>query len=1116
METSQAAYSVASTSLFAPASDPSQDRRVHAPAGQPAAAALRAFPWSEAGDTGFSAQQCARYLNASGAPSCSRPSEGAVDKCANVPHTSWVETQIREERQDSTAPRSRDSLPPFSLAAERQPVGIPGTAACERKHLGAVHDLRRQHVASVGVTPSVDETAPPQAREVCEHERWRREKPRVDLTEAHVGTTAAFHNPLARADERAMSAVGAVLSRLARKGTEDLRASGGEGVITVFHSSTEPSIGVGEYVDRLARFFRCSSECFILALIYIDRLVRRRSGFMLNSLNVHRLFITALTVASKFFDDTYYSNSFYAKVGGLSLKELNRLEVTLVILLDFRLHVMPNEFHSARAFVLEEHTVPPPMKRPAPALDASRERPAGSWQAGHGARSERCAETLGIKDASGRVCASRDCAFEEPVRSRPELSAEATHAVVRGANVSPAAGAAVETHGVANVITPATVASRSDLSRGSSSSLASNPGARDAQSWDRLGEGDRTRHCRSASRASRPVSPCPLSGLHGGEADRGELCGREETWETARLTEAGWPISGLQPVPMHGEETGVGEVPLETGFSESAGEATGGGASLQIQSCLEERLLFQTKYLGLGKAFRACEGQQTPQTRTDPRLRLAGRQQDTRLASVACTFVHGSAPLSPLASRPKDAVPCMCGSRLHAIPRMCASRCSAHCALDLAPHLPTDRETRGDGRGRSAERRESVALRSGLPEGLPETARPEGWGPTLGLSRAQSGAQGDRAEGADDAWGASGHAAVSRQRLEAETLKETGKAKRQLFSPCAGSLALLANGHFPDACHRFHCFVRRKQGRREMRREVPETHMTKATCSASRERGYYEDSERREERSRSCVVLGRGHGAFAGPHSHAWSSLASGALVFSVAKRSCCVSPGTEAVWSRTDRAEGQGDAETATAGFARGFSPQPPAPAESNLRAFLGSRDGREEAASVDVAPHTSGPLGVETLAPEAGAVSNVVRPRLEAARLLPGVPNCFSASWTASRAGFLLSLSSTASLAGFRGFCPTPVTPTERGKEGRVESPTFDSPHCMGSGRSVNSTASTVADSFANFGGEDSIGFAFSRALASPKTLQGKAREERLLRHARVHLRDSRDLTQLLGDRE
>lgn len=173
-------------------------------------------------------------------------------------------------------------------------------------------------------------------------------------------------------EDRLEVCVAVLLKNLATRGSEEASGTkGGDGVVTVFHSSEEPSISVEEYVARLYRFFRCSSACTLLALIYIDRLIRRHSGFALNVLNVHRLFVTALTVAVKFFDDTYYSNSYYAKVGGLSLKELNRLEATLLILLDFRLHVNPEEFLSARAFVLFAALEALPQRALRPARSAS-------------------------------------------------------------------------------------------------------------------------------------------------------------------------------------------------------------------------------------------------------------------------------------------------------------------------------------------------------------------------------------------------------------------------------------------------------------------------------------------------------------------------------------------------------------------------------------------------------------------------------------------------------------------------------------------------------------------------------------------------------------------------
>ncbi len=62
-------------------------------------------------------------------------------------------------------------------------------------------------------------------------------------------------------------------------------------------------------------------------------------GFAIDSYNVHRLVIAGVTVASKFFSDVFYTNSRYAKVGGLPPHELNQLELQFLLLNDFRLTI---------------------------------------------------------------------------------------------------------------------------------------------------------------------------------------------------------------------------------------------------------------------------------------------------------------------------------------------------------------------------------------------------------------------------------------------------------------------------------------------------------------------------------------------------------------------------------------------------------------------------------------------------------------------------------------------------------------------------------------------------------------------------------------------------------
>jgi hypothetical protein len=44
-------------------------------------------------------------------------------------------------------------------------------------------------------------------------------------------------------------------------------------------------------------------------------------------------------LASKFFDDQYYNNAYYAQIGGVSTEEINSLEVEFLFMINFSLHV---------------------------------------------------------------------------------------------------------------------------------------------------------------------------------------------------------------------------------------------------------------------------------------------------------------------------------------------------------------------------------------------------------------------------------------------------------------------------------------------------------------------------------------------------------------------------------------------------------------------------------------------------------------------------------------------------------------------------------------------------------------------------------------------------------
>lgn len=55
-----------------------------------------------------------------------------------------------------------------------------------------------------------------------------------------------------------------------------------------FNSSMKPKMSIKAYLHRLAQYLHISESCFILALIYIDRLTEKHPRILVNSYSIHR------------------------------------------------------------------------------------------------------------------------------------------------------------------------------------------------------------------------------------------------------------------------------------------------------------------------------------------------------------------------------------------------------------------------------------------------------------------------------------------------------------------------------------------------------------------------------------------------------------------------------------------------------------------------------------------------------------------------------------------------------------------------------------------------------------------------------------------------------------
>ncbi|KAL6454173.1 PHO80 PHO85 cyclin PHO80 [Candida maltosa Xu316] len=105
---------------------------------------------------------------------------------------------------------------------------------------------------------------------------------------------------------------------------------------TRFHSKTPPAIQIYTYLNRLKRFNCLNSSILLTTIYYIDVLSYNYACFTLNSWTVHRFLLVATMIAQKALEDFFYTNDHYAKVGGVSLQELNCLELDFLKRVDWR------------------------------------------------------------------------------------------------------------------------------------------------------------------------------------------------------------------------------------------------------------------------------------------------------------------------------------------------------------------------------------------------------------------------------------------------------------------------------------------------------------------------------------------------------------------------------------------------------------------------------------------------------------------------------------------------------------------------------------------------------------------------------------------------------------
>lgn len=128
-----------------------------------------------------------------------------------------------------------------------------------------------------------------------------------------------------------------------------------------------------DYLHRIAKHATLTPPLLLSMVYYIDRLCALYPDFTINTLTVHRFLITAATVAAKGLSDSFWSDSTYARVGGVKMAELKLLELEFLHRVDWK--IVPNHevlvayyrglVQRSPTYVLEDEVEGPQREAPA-------------------------------------------------------------------------------------------------------------------------------------------------------------------------------------------------------------------------------------------------------------------------------------------------------------------------------------------------------------------------------------------------------------------------------------------------------------------------------------------------------------------------------------------------------------------------------------------------------------------------------------------------------------------------------------------------------------------------------------------------------------------------------
>ena len=117
-----------------------------------------------------------------------------------------------------------------------------------------------------------------------------------------------------------------------------------------FTSYKKPSLSIKDYLFRIQNYTETEDNTIIIALMYIDRL-SDISSVLLTPYNVHRILFVSILLAIKYNEDICFAFDFYAKIAGIPISDLKKMERDFVYLIKFKFYIDKDEFEKYKLYI---------------------------------------------------------------------------------------------------------------------------------------------------------------------------------------------------------------------------------------------------------------------------------------------------------------------------------------------------------------------------------------------------------------------------------------------------------------------------------------------------------------------------------------------------------------------------------------------------------------------------------------------------------------------------------------------------------------------------------------------------------------------------------------------